>query len=293
MNEHPAPGLTADWLNAWLAAIGVTVLLPGTHLRWTEDPPPQAIFTSPHDRGPLPDQIAAALPTTDQIATWVISNITGKITSAAQYHALAAQARAHHDDTLALTVTDLGQTNDDGSYPKAPFDPPVPGRGDTPGTGKTLAWRLRKARNSFTPTPDRVAATLNGTAPRTTGNGLGFDYRRLADGRTDPLIELLAFEALRMFPTRGNGTRARQRGWTAGAATPHAFRWATWTEDLDRWAIDAILDQIHTPTAKPRPPIAAIYAAVPYAPAGTSDVTRGYASQRQHQNPPTGPPNRR
>lgn len=280
MNEHPAPGLTADWLNAWLAAIGVTVLLPRTHLRWTEDPLPKAIFTSPHDQGPLPDQIAAALPTTHQIATWVISNITGKVNSPAAYAQLAAQARAHHDDTLALTVTDLGKPNDDGSYPKAPFDPPVPGRGDTPGTGKTLAWRLRKARNSFTPTPARVAATLNGTAPRTTGNGLGFDYRRLADGRTDPLIELLAFEALRMFPTRGNGTQARQRGWTTKATTPHAFRWATWTEDLDRWAIDAILDQIHTPTAKPRPPITAIFATVPYTPTGDSDFTRGYASQR-------------
>lgn len=28
MAEGLAPGLTADWLNAWLAAIGVTVLVP-------------------------------------------------------------------------------------------------------------------------------------------------------------------------------------------------------------------------------------------------------------------------
>ena len=33
--RHEAPGLPADWLNGWLAAIGVTVLIPGARLRWT------------------------------------------------------------------------------------------------------------------------------------------------------------------------------------------------------------------------------------------------------------------
>jgi len=47
MGDLLAPGLTADWLNAWLAAIGVTVLVPGIRLGWSADPLPVAHFDIP------------------------------------------------------------------------------------------------------------------------------------------------------------------------------------------------------------------------------------------------------
>lgn len=280
MLEFPAPGLTADWLNAWLAAIGVTVLLPDARLRWTNDALPRAVFDLPDDSDPLADRIAGALPDVASIESWVLSMITGKVRSRDQYHQIAEACRATSDETLSTSITDLGGLEDDGSYPKAPFDPPVPGKGDAPGTGRTMAWRLKKARQSFDGSSERVGASLQGTAERVAGNGLGFDYRRISDGRTDPVIEVLAFEALRLFPLRGNGTRTQQRGWTARIMTRHAFRWPVWSVPLDRWAIDAVLDITATPSYTPRPPVTGRFGSVPYQSLGSADVTRGYASER-------------
>ena len=60
--RHETPGLPADWLNGWLAAIGVTVLVPGTRLCWTDDGVPSAVLETeqPVD---LPKVVAEALPT--------------------------------------------------------------------------------------------------------------------------------------------------------------------------------------------------------------------------------------
>ena len=60
--RHEAPGLPADWLNGWLAAIGVTVLIPGARLCWTDDGVPSAVFETdePVD---LAKVVADALPT--------------------------------------------------------------------------------------------------------------------------------------------------------------------------------------------------------------------------------------
>lgn len=272
MDEHPAPGLTADWLNAWLAAIGVSVLLPDARLRWTDDPLPQAMFHLPRDSHPLPDRIAAALPTVDDIGGWVISQIDGKVRSTSTYRDLADVARAARDDTLSMMVTDLGDAATDGSLPKAPFDPPVP-------AGRTLSWRLSRAAESISPESERVAATLGGTAPRDGGNGLGFDYRRIGSG-TDSLVEVLAFEGLRLFPVRGDGHRARQRGWTAGVMTRRAFRWPVWSEPLDRWAIDAVLDIAATNGNRVGSPVTGMFGSVPYKVTSVADPTRGYASER-------------
>lgn len=280
MAEYSAPGLTADWLNAWLAAIGVTVLLPEARLRWTDDPLPLAVFDLPDGSDPLANRIAAALPDTASIESWVISMITGKVKLRDQYRRLAETCRSAADDTLCMSITDLGGLEEDGAYPKAPFDPPVPGKGDAPGTGRTMAWRLKKARQSFGASSERIGHTLSGTAHRVAGNGLGFDYRRISDGRTDPVIEVLAFEALRLFPLRGDGNRSRQRGWTARIMTRHAFRWPIWSVPLDRWAIDAILDLAATSTLSRPTPVVGVFGSVPYQSLGTADVTRGYASER-------------
>lgn len=272
MDEYPAPGLTADWLNAWLAAIGVTVLLPDARLRWTDDPLPKAVFHLPDDSDSLPDLIAAALPTVEDIGGWVISRIDGKVRSTSTYRGLAEAARAARDDTLSMTVTDLGDAATDGSLPKAPFDPPVP-------AGRTLSWRLSRAVESISPKSERVAATLGGTAVRDGGNGLGFDYRRIGSG-TDSLVEVLAFEGLRLFPVRGDGHRAHQRGWSAGVMTRGAFRWPVWKEALDRWAIDAILDVASTDANRVRSPVTAMFGSVPYEVTSIANPTRGYASER-------------
>ena len=46
MAEVKCPGLPAFWLNAWLAAVGATVLVPRIRLRWTGDRTPVAVLSS-------------------------------------------------------------------------------------------------------------------------------------------------------------------------------------------------------------------------------------------------------
>jgi hypothetical protein len=62
------------------------------------------------------------------------------------------------------------------------------------------------------------------------------------DVYADPVVELLTFAALLLFPVRGNGRRIRQRLWTDNSTRRGAFQWIAWRPALDRWGIDALLD---------------------------------------------------
>lgn len=285
-----APGLTADWLNAWLAAVGITVLLPDVTLHWTDDPLPVAVFDAT-DGKPLADAVWTALPGEAQLGTLAIArNVEGypefprKVDENA-YRARASLARGTADFSLAISVTDLTAKFDPDGLRHAPFDPPAP-------KGETLWNRLVKCRAELHKLgPSAVEDTLAGRGRRVEANGLGFDARRLVAGvhpaakkSVDPVVECLAFFGLSLFPLRGDGRDAKQRGWIRESNKTRSFVWPAWTDPLDRWAIDALIDQI--PAGLRGKGLAARwritdwFRSVPYQPTGKSDATRAYFSSR-------------
>jgi hypothetical protein len=287
--EELAPGLQVDWLNAWLAAIGLCVLAPQVRLCWTDEPVPRALFVLP-GQATLAEVTAASLPTQSHLANLVIAKeIEGRAelsrtVSLSAYKDRAALARETRDTTLSATVTDLlGETTEEGGLPHSPFDPPVP-------RGVTLWERVRSCRKEITDPLADVAATFAGNGRRVPVNGLGFDARRLVPGeqevekRVDPVVELLAFFALSLFPMRGNGREASARGWEGPPTKTGSFRWCAWRPSLDRHAIDALLDLL--PQARVdrrlarRLGLTAWYYTVPYQ-TSKADRTRAYAARRE------------
>jgi len=284
MVEEPAPGLCADWLNGWLAAVGVTVLLPDVLLSWSQEPVPCAAFRHAGDR-PLAERIAETLPNEDALRRSVLAQLGRKV-DLDSFHAAAEQSRARCDPTAALSVSDLGSGKrfKPHDLPHGGFDPGAP-------QGTTLATRVIKCRGLLGQNPvQRIGDTLEGAAVRENANGLGFDIRRIssgvqpgADKVVDPAIECLCFAALEIFPVRGNGHQVLQRGWSKEAWRRGAFVWPVWADPLDRWSIDALLDCFY---ADPRQcgrasiGIHGVFADVPYRGTGSSDPTRGYGSER-------------
>jgi hypothetical protein len=281
-------------LNAWLAAVGVTVLVPGTRLGWTDDLRPIAEFDLP-GHGAAAEIIAAHLPTVDDVDRLAIARHASgaeelrRNVSLSAYRQRVALARASKDFSLGASVTDLTPRLDETNLPHSPFDPPAP-------RGETLHSRLRKCVESLTGSNvERVDATLHGYARRILANGLGFDYRRLASGShadgnkyVDPVVEILAFFGLALLPMRGDLDGEHARGWTQRASRRGAFQWPVWRMHLDRWGIDALLDRVppieasarqHTTTLKLLC-VTAIFGSVPYQETGPMDATRAYASER-------------
>jgi hypothetical protein len=288
MDETLAPGLTADWLNAWLAAIGVTVLVPGIRLGWTADPLPVARFDAP--LGDVVAGVAGALPSLDDLGHLSIARaLPGhaelpRTVGLAAYRERAQVSRERGDLSLGVTVTDLQDPIRPNGLPHSPFDPPVP-------QGRTLFQRLCDCRLKVGDrAADLVAATFEGHGLRVQGNGLGFDSRRFAAGvqpeagvMVNPVVECLAFFGLALFPVRGNGFSYRTRGW--GKASKEAgFDWVAWSPLLDRWAIDSLLDQLSLAGRDRgrlnRLGILARFESVPFSPVGSADTTRAYASRR-------------
>ncbi|HHC09524.1 MAG TPA: hypothetical protein ENK55_12575, partial [Actinobacteria bacterium] len=100
-----APGWTGDWLNAWLAAIGVTVLCPGATLAWTEEVRPKAVLEIPGAER-IAEEIAARLPGVEDLERLVIAEIGHRI-PLEEYAEAARRARASGDETLAILTSDL------------------------------------------------------------------------------------------------------------------------------------------------------------------------------------------
>lgn len=286
--EYGAPGFSVDWLNAWLAAIGVTVLLPQVRLRWTSDPVPSATFVLPATGPDLPELLAGAVPSPDDLAALAIARAVAgrpdlkRNVDIPAYSDRADLARSQRDLTLSATLTDLvAELRADG-LPHSPFDPPMP-------KGITVWERLVACRATVVDVEQHLRDSLAGTAGRVVNNGLGFDARRLvagvrsSDARVDALVEILAFYGVWLFTVRGSGARARTRGWTAAESRVGAFRWFAWTSALDRWAIDALLDLAHDPGYRPslgsRLGITRWYQTVPYQRRASMDMTRAYGAE--------------
>jgi hypothetical protein len=283
--RHEAPGLPAEWLNGWLAAIGVTVLVPGTRLCWTDDGVPSAVFQTdqPVD---LPQVVADALPTPETLARSAIArrlpgmeNDFSRNVTLAAFRERATVERRAGEGILAASVSDLNADLKPDNLEHGAFDPPAP-------RGETL-WSRATACAQALPTADiaqRVQDTFSGSGRRETLNGLGFDARRFPAGMhaardvyADPVVELLALAALPLFPTRGDGRLVRQRLWTDSSTRRGAFQWIAWRPSLDRWGIDALLD---LPPRDVGGLALAKYQVIPYQPAALADTTRAYFAER-------------
>jgi hypothetical protein len=288
MGTVHAPGLPGNWLNGWLAAIGVTVLVPDATLAWTSDPIPVAILSS--DSDDIAAAVATTLPDEDDLGHLAIARnhpeasieFTRKVSQDA-FSERAAIARASGDLSLETTVTDLGRETS-GDLAHAPLDPPMP-------QGITLHQRAVTMRAAIgDDVAGRVRRSLAGIGVREQGNGMGFDHRRFPAGvqpdaavAVDPVIELLAFSGLALLPMRGDGREAHQKGWTGPPSRRNSLTWPVWEPALDRWAIDALLDLAWSdpdPRYLRRWGVTGVFASVAQQRKGASDVGRGYASER-------------
>jgi hypothetical protein len=288
MNEQIAtPGLTADWLNAWLAALGITTLVPGIRLSWTDDVIPIAKFEHPDALTieALASAISEVFPNEAAIGELAIapSHASSTVPFAHKVTAEAYTARSILDRmgyaSLSCVVTDLVAPNSDGSLQ----------------TVGSIFDRVAACRSVVVNPIDSIAKTLAGTARRIDKFGLGFDYRRIT-GPTDPnggnwidpVVEVLAFFGLLFFPVRGAGSldaksRARTRGWVKSAGKTGAFSWPAWQPSLDAAGLDATLDEFWAGGPSDRPPawLHTQFESVPYKPLAMADMTRGYGARRK------------
>ena len=258
MTEVVCPGWRASWVNAWLAAVGATVLDERIRLNWTTGAEPVAVLSAK-----TVDPVAALLeswPDAGSLSRLPISEDwrgAARLQRKVPVEAFAARvraARSHESSwTLSSTMTDLS-VDERGEVAHAPFDPAGPG------TIKWLHHRLLKVHGRVDDPAARLRDSLAGQADRVKDNGLGFDQTRLGslqdatDPWVDPVVEVLAFFALALLPVRGRGAdrrldrsadvSARQRGWrqVAGSEEPRSFHWPAWSQSLDRDGIDALLD---------------------------------------------------
>lgn len=294
MVELRAPGLTADSLNGWLAAVGATVLVHGCRLAWSDSPRPVAVLTTSGDGDPCAS-LTAAVPSLSGLEALAIANraVFPRTVSIAHFSEAARRARAAVDDgSLALSVTDLVPDDQAEKLPHSRFDVGAP-------HGETLWTRLRACRALLPESPEELVAatraTLQGRAVRQDTNGLGFDVRRLEAGDppiggkfVDALAEILAFYGLYVFPVRGDGHRATTRGWSEhpvrGRRYPSSrFMWPAWSAPLDRWGIDALLGRFFAdaaPRSRRSLGIVGVYEAVVYQKTGDMDQTAGFGSRR-------------
>ena len=302
LKEVKCPGLRADWINGWLAAVGATVLEPRLRLHWTEAANPVAVLSSTEVE-PV-SALVAAWPDKSQLDDLPIAKnwmgqhgqdtgVIGRKVEVEDFRKRAQAIRGHPRSwTLTSTITDLALNN--GNVSNAPFNPSVP-------RGITLHERLQNSHRSVESSQEWIKDSLKGFGQRVVSNGLGFDQTRissLADDTkklTDPVIEVLAFYGLALFTVRGNGidrqsagrsrnnsNRERQRGWRALEKGQYCFSWPVWSHALDSDGIDALMD-LWKPARKrlwSRLGVHAGWRTVKFEPTTKKDVTRGFGSER-------------
>lgn len=297
MAEMICQGLPASWLNAWLAAVGATVLDPRIKVRWTTERTPKAVLCT--DTIDPVEALAASWPDPGVLADMPIAerwNDTPPLPRKVPVDAFKARARAtrghRYSWTLSSTMTDLS-VDENGEVAHAPFDPAGPG------TIKWLHHRLLKVHRAVEPSVERLMDSFSGRAERVKDNGLGFDLTRMgsqsdvSDMTVDPVVEVLAFFGLALLPMRGIGTdlstsrsarsSALQRGWVIPRSSrEYRFRWPAWNAPLDRAAIDALFD-IWKPDKKGAWSQIGVHAgwqSVQFKPRATADATRGFGAER-------------
>ena len=299
-NSLDCPGLRADSVLAWLAAVGATVLDHRLQLHWTTDATPLAVLSS-EDVAPL-DALLDAWPDSAELDDMPIAREWRQMKGMKRhvqdesFRDRARMARGHHYAwTLSSTMTDL-QVGKDGMVEHGPFDPSAP-------QGLTLHDRLLNLHKVLTkPLRKPLIDSLLGQASRVQVNGLAFDHARLGsladetDRWTDPVVEALAFFGLSLFPVRGEGIDVRlgrklytdrQRGWYPfddNGKPTWRFVWPAWHQPLNSAGIDALLDAWR-PDRRGRRGwkllgVDAAWRSVAYRAQSSSDATKAYGSER-------------
>lgn len=273
MEKVVAVAWRADWLSAWLAAIGVTRQLPQVKLSWSDDTNPAAVFTTP-----AVELLEDALPTNADVVEIVIAreHADSAMTfprnpTLEEFAARAEVARKTGDWSLGSTVSDILPPKRK-YFQHSPFDPSVP-------AGVTLHDRMKSALGETS--RDRVADSMAGSLAPVAVNGLGFDLRRLAASCVpgeavvvDPVVEVCAFFGLQLF----HQTERRTRGWKqVSIFSPGAFTWPTWSQPLDWVAIDAVLDVFYS--GNELAIFGQSFESIAYEMTAAADVTRGYGSR--------------
>ena len=297
MHVFTCPGLPASWVNAWLAGIGATVLDRRIRLHWTAEDAPVAVLSSA-DLDPI-EALVESWPNATFLRELPIAeswNGAGELkrkVSVEQFIARVREARGHpHTWTLSSTITDLS-IDQNGEVAHAPFDPPVP-------RGLTIHDRLLKIHSEVEPVSrERLRDSLVGKGERAKGNGLGFDCTRVgsladtSDKWIEPVVELLAFFGLAVFPLRGPGVirgsgrhdspDGRQRGWrkAPGGEERRRFVWPAWHQPLNTAGVDALLDGWNPWRKKTwaRLGVHAAWRSVQYQRRGDADVTKAIGAQ--------------
>ena len=298
MHVFTCPGLPASWVNAWLAGIGMTVLDRRIRLHWTAEDAPVAVLSSV-ELNPV-EALVESWPNATFLRELPIAenwNGTGELkrrVPVEQFVARVKEARGHtHAWTISSTMTDLS-IDQSAEVAHAPFDPAGPG------TTKWLHHRLMRTHEMAGPVcEERLRDSLLGQAKRVKNNGLGFDSTRLgsladaSDPWIEPVVEVLAFFGLALFPVRGRGVvrrpsrygdpDERQRGWrrAPGNNKRRRFVWPAWQQPLDAAGVDALLDGWN-PWLKrtwPRFGVHAGWQSVSYQRRGNADTTRAIGAE--------------
>ena len=131
MAEVICPGIPASWLNAWLAAVGATVVDSRIRLRWTTGRTPAAVLVA--DEVDPVEALAASWPDREMLAALPIAERWGdtpRLPRRVSVDAFKARARAARGNpfswTLSSTMTDLS-LDENREVAHAPFDPAGPG----------------------------------------------------------------------------------------------------------------------------------------------------------------------
>lgn len=297
--ELAAPGWRASWLNGWLAALGAAVLDDIT-VRFVDDGAPIPVLSSGPGRGDVLDQLVDAFPSSEDLGHSVLARFVDehelpRNPTMEQWSWRAQRARETGDRMLGATITDLTENAMD-RLEHSPFDATVP-------KGLTLFDRVISCRGRVgDDVRFAIEQSMAGLAQRAGTNGLGFDATRIpvpaatnTNKHADVVAECLAFQALTLFPVRGDGRQAGvTRLWTGSAGRTGSFAWPVWDQPLDCAAIDCLLDEFSSVWAgssaakrakdgfwrqMDRLGIFEVYESVPYRPLSTMDSTRGFASR--------------
>ena len=292
MAEVVCPGWRASWVNAWLAAVGATVLDERIQLNWTTSAGPVAVLSA-----------KTIDPVTALIESWPDAQSLSRLPIARErlgalemkrtvplevFTERARVARRRKDSwTLSSTMTDLS-VGEQGAAAHALFDPSAPG-------GRTLHQRLIAVHEHVDPRSGQVRDSMAGQADRVQANGLGFDQTRIGSLHdatkpwVDPVVECLAFFGLALLPVRGQGAAnvsARQRGWRQVVGSEEqrifSFHWPAWSQPLDSDGIDALLDawSREREGGWARLGVRAAWRSMKYEPRGAEDSTRAIGAVR-------------
>ena len=126
MTQLTCPGLPADWINGWLAAVGATVLDTRLRLHWTTDGAPLAVLSAA-EIDPV-DALCESWPDRAQLSDMPIAEKwkgAGELRRKVPVEAFVTRARAVRGHpcswTLSSTMTDLS-VDENGEVAHAPFD---------------------------------------------------------------------------------------------------------------------------------------------------------------------------